>query len=79
MRIEFHPEAWVELRSAAIWYENRQPGLGEEFLKEVAATIERIGEASDSFPAWTARNPEDPPIRRANLVRFPYVIAFEKR
>ena len=35
MRLELHPEAQTELRSAALWYEERRPGLGK-------ATIQRF-------------------------------------
>jgi hypothetical protein len=32
MRVVSHPEADEELEAAALWYEDRQPGLGEDFL-----------------------------------------------
>ena len=34
MRLELHPEARAELRSAALWYDERRSGLGDEFLAE---------------------------------------------
>jgi hypothetical protein len=34
MRVVSHPEAAEELRAAALWYEERQPGLGEDFLNQ---------------------------------------------
>ena len=36
MRLELHPEARAELRSAALWYDEQRPGLGDEFISEVA-------------------------------------------
>lgn len=33
MRLELHPEARAELRSAALWYDEQRPGLGDEFEK----------------------------------------------
>ena len=35
MRLELHPEARGELRSAALWYDERGTGLGDEFIVEV--------------------------------------------
>ena len=35
MRLEFHPEAELELIEAALYYELEVPGLGERFESEV--------------------------------------------
>jgi hypothetical protein len=42
MRVARHPEADQELEAAALWYEEREPGLGEEFLNEFQQTLRRI-------------------------------------
>lgn len=78
MRVELHPEARAELRSAALWYDQRRIGLGDEFIAEVAAALDRIGEAADSFPKWPGARATVPLVRRATLQRFPYVVAFER-
>ena len=49
MRVELHPEARAELRGAAFWYDERQPGLGGDFIAEVSTVLERIGETADSY------------------------------
>ena len=77
MRLELHPEARAELRSAALWYEERRPGLGDEFISEVSAALDRIGDAPESYPPWHTRSAGQV-IRRATIQRFPYVIAFEE-
>ncbi len=77
MRLELHPEARAELRSAALWYDERRPGLGDEFLAEVSAALGRICDAPDSYPAWP-RTRATALLRKATIKRFPYVIAFEK-
>ena len=41
-RVIRHPEVPQELEAAALWYEERQPGLGEDFLGEYQATLGRI-------------------------------------
>ena len=78
MRLELHPEARAELRSAALWYDERRTGLGDEFIAEVSATLDRIGDAPESYPPWPRARAEVPLIRKATTQRFPYVIAFEK-
>jgi toxin ParE1/3/4 len=78
VRLELHPEARAELRRAALWYDERRPGLGDEFIAEVSAALDRIGNAPESYPAWPATRARNPLIRKTTVQRFPYVIAFEK-
>lgn len=78
MRLELHPEARAELRSAALWYDERRSGLGDEFITEVTATLDRIGGTPESYPVWPRTRAAGPLIRKATIQRFPYVIAFEK-
>ena len=42
MRVIRHPEVPQELEAAALWYDERQPGLGGDFLGEYQATLSRI-------------------------------------
>jgi hypothetical protein len=79
VRLELHPEARAELRSAALWYDEQRPGLGDEFIADVSATLDRIGGTPESYPAWPRTRAAGPLIRKATIQRFPYVIAFEKR
>jgi toxin ParE1/3/4 len=78
VRLELHPEARAELRSAALWYDEQRPGLGDEFIAEVSATLDRICGTPESYPAWPRTRAVGPLIRKATIQRFPYVIAFEK-
>ena len=78
MRLELHPEARAELRSAALWYDGRRTGLGDEFIAEVSATLDRIGNAPESYPAWPGTRAAGTLIRKATVQRFPYLIAFER-
>jgi toxin ParE1/3/4 len=77
VRLELHREARAE-RSAALWYDERRPGLGDEFIAEVSAAFDRIREDPESYPAWPGTRAAGPLIRRATIQRFPYVIAFEE-
>lgn len=62
--------AVLEAREARRFYDDATAGLGERFVGELEATIERIVE----FPrAW----PEcEPPVRRAVVNRFPYLVHY---
>ena len=70
---QFHilPEAEQDAADGYGWYEERQPGLGEEFLRCVEACVQSI-----------RRNPEIYGIvhesyRRALVRRFPYAVFYE--
>ena len=78
MRLELHPEARAELRSAALWYDERRARLGDECIAEVSAALDRVGDAQESYPAWPGTRAEGPLIRKATTQRFPYVIAFQR-
>lgn len=79
MRVDLHPEARVEFRSATFWYEERRDRLGDEFVAAVAVTLQRIGEAPESFPRWPGTRQDSPSIRKAIVEGFPYLIAFEQQ
>jgi plasmid stabilization system protein ParE len=76
MRIVFLPEASAELAAAAEWYQERQLGLGDDFLEEVGRATGAIAEAPDAWPALTgARRP----VRRFLLSRFPFSVVYAIR
>jgi plasmid stabilization system protein ParE len=66
------PEAEAELRSAAIWYEERRPGLGIELVAVVDRAFQSILENPEACPVWRP----DRPYRRRPLMHFPYVVFF---
>ena len=74
MRVELHPDARAELRSAALWYDEQRDGLVAEFLTEVAAALDRISRTPESSPLWTGLAGRTSAIRRHTLHRFPYVV-----
>jgi hypothetical protein len=49
--------------------------LGDEFIADVSATLDRIGGTPESYPAWPRTRATGPLIRRTTIQR---VIAFEK-
>ena len=77
MRLELHPEARAELRSAALWYDEQRPGLGDEFIADVSEAFNRVARLRilPGMVGHAGRRPADP---QGAIQRFPYVIAFEK-
>ena len=68
----YPPEAEDDISKAYAWYEDRAPGLGEEFLRAVDACISAI-----------ARSPKAHRVifksyRRGIVRRFPYVVFYEE-
>lgn len=49
MTYDFHSEARVEYREAAIFYEARRSGLGAAFTLEIEAALQRILEAPERW------------------------------
>ena len=41
-RVEIRPQALADIAEAAAWYENRQPGLGGRFTREIVAAIDAL-------------------------------------
>ncbi len=70
MRIEYHPDLEKELIEVRGYYNDRSPGLGDEFVDEFERQV-----------LWIAAMPERwmivrIDVRRALMKRFPYVILF---
>ena len=74
-RIRFHPAARDEYVAAAERYEISRAGLGEDFLGEVEAYVDRV--ASGQLPGSAFSTGARANIRRLPLRRFPYVLYFE--
>ena len=71
-RIVINPDAELELRAAARWYSEQEPGLGEEFVLEIDRTIATLAEGAHRHPVWRAGQP----YRKVRPHRFPYVVFF---
>ena len=48
-RLDMRPQAMADIAQEAAWYEEREPGLGDRFLSEVADRLERVV-AEDLWP-----------------------------
>ena len=70
MHVVIHPEAAEELEGAAQWYEQRQTGLGDDFLNEFERTLRRIVAEPERWRIIRGDN------RKLNFERFPYAIVY---
>lgn len=70
MKLAFHPEAERELDEAVSYYEDCRVGLGEEFMQEIYATIERMLAYPKAWPVLES------PVRRVLTHRFPYGLLY---
>ena len=73
MKREFtiQPEAEAEANEAFNWYEDQQPGLGNEFYRELTRCFEFIAEQPLlSRVAYRG-------LRKRKLDRFPYLIVYQ--
>ena len=73
--VQFAPEVPDELAEAALWYEAKKQGLGDELLAEIEAFLPLIGARPRSFPRLLGVQ-ATLEIRRALLARFPYAVVF---
>jgi plasmid stabilization system protein ParE len=65
------PEASLDVAESYGWYESREPGLGEEFLRCVEACVLLIQRHPEMFPLAVDE------FRRALIRRFPFEIFYE--
>jgi toxin ParE2 len=73
MHVVSHPEAEQELEAAAVWYEEQQPGLGDDFLEEFEHTLRRIQAEAERWRVFQGDN------RKLNFHGFPYAIIYSLR
>jgi plasmid stabilization system protein ParE len=70
-KLALAPEAEQDIAEAYDWYELRRPGLGEDFLSCVDASIQYICRNPDLF----AKVHDE--YRRVLVRRFPYAVFYE--
>jgi toxin ParE1/3/4 len=70
MRLEFHPEAERELIEAAIYYEQKIPGLGVRFEAEIRNATNLLLEHPKVGPLVDAN------LRKLVLNRFPFSLYY---
>lgn len=64
------PKAKADLRRAHDWYDERCPGLGDDFLADLAETLLRLEGDPERFPPYYRG------FRRVLARRFPYKVFY---
>ena len=77
MKLRILAEAEAELWQSALWYDDRESGVGAIFLLAYEAALDVIRERSEILPVVegidSARD-----IRRRKLLRFPFYVIVER-
>jgi plasmid stabilization system protein ParE len=69
-RLVVRAAAEADVLEAALWYEQRSPGLGTEFLRAVDVALAEVARMPERYPFVRGV------ARRAHLRRFAYGIYF---
>jgi toxin ParE1/3/4 len=77
VKIRLLAQALADLDEAAIWYEDQQQGLGDEFMAEIGQHFSLLVENPAIWPLWPRARSRRHPVRRLLLSRFPYGIAYQ--
>lgn len=68
--ILFRPEVAGEIDEIHSWYEQRRPGLGDEFLAELRETLDRVAQTPELYGRVFRA------VRCAMPRKFPYCIFY---
>ena len=69
-RVIFRPAAEAELQEAYEWYEEREPGLGVEFIRCVDSGVQLIRRHPEIYPMIHKH------VRQGVVRRFPYSVMY---
>jgi plasmid stabilization system protein ParE len=78
VKVRVLAEAESELRSAVLYYEERQVGLGSDLQDRVSKAIHEIAGDPLRFPLYEGKHLTRA-FRRATVERFPYLLVYEVR
>ncbi len=71
MNVSFHPEAKTEMFESAVYYQDKSPGLGFDFINDIENTIIDV----ERFP-FSGVLIEDG-IRRKLVRKFPFAVLYK--
>jgi len=75
MKLEIHLAVEDEVQEAALWYDQKKPGLGDEFMDELSDALNQVLAHPLRFPVMHFVKGRE--FRRFLLARFPYSIIYE--
>ncbi len=70
LKVVFRRAARAEFDGAAMWYEERQPGLGMQFTSEIDRAVDLAARHPERFPV------KHGDIRSVQARRFPYSVFY---
>ena len=70
MKVEYHPLTASDLNTTAAFYNDKRPGLGDEFRAEVYSAIDRVRANPSQFHVVSDEK------RRCRVNCFPYSVVF---
>lgn len=77
MKIRLHEQAYNDVDEAARWYDEQEPGLGDDFLAELNAYFTSLVDSPGVWPLWPGARQAKYAVRRRLLARFPYALAYQ--
>jgi toxin ParE1/3/4 len=72
-RLEYHPGAISDVKSAVAWYRERSPKAALDFIEELHRAAETIRQAPERWPLGKSNT------RRFLLWRFPFSIIYSEQ
>lgn len=72
LKLVFHPDTSVEIKSSYLWYQEQAKGLGDDFLYELESAYQAIASMPDTWPKFSDHS------QRFLLSKFPFSVIFHK-
>ena len=70
LKIVFHPDIALEVKSSYDWYQKQANGLGEDYLTELESAYKTICELPETWPKF------EKGFRRFILRKFPFSVIY---
>lgn len=74
MNVRYLPEALAEYEAAALWYDDRSSGAGDDFAEAIERAELLIAETPRTWPQWPGARPG---VRRYLVPGLLFSIAYE--
>jgi plasmid stabilization system protein ParE len=70
MKLKFHPDITKDIKSSYQWYEEKSPGLGNEFINEIESGYDMLIQFPQSCPIIRQK------YHKYTLPNFPFSIIY---
>lgn len=70
LKMIFHPDIALEVKSSYDWYQRQADGLGEDYLSELESSYQAIHELPNTWPKFEKE------FRRFLLSKFPFSVIY---